>query len=162
MSLLNLLNWLQHTGLATGLKESVFMFPLVEGSHILSLSLSVGMIMVFDLRLLQLTFRGQSAALIMDQVMQWALPCFGLTFLTGALLFSTEAVKAYENEFFRAKIALLALAGVNALCFRYKYYPNMAEWDVTGTPAGARLVGAVSLIFWLGVITCGRTMAYEL
>jgi len=38
----------------------------------------------------------------------------------------------------------------------------MAQWDLTTTPAGVRIVAARSLIFWLGVITCGRTMAYEL
>ena len=162
MSLFTILNWLQHTDLATSLKQSSLVFPLVEGSHILSLSLSVGMIMLWDLRLMQVAFRRQPVALMMDQLMQWALPGFCVTFCTGALLFSTEALKAYENDFFRVKMTLLALAGINALYFRYRYQPKMGEWEQTGTPAGARAVGALSLIFWLGVIACGRTMAYEL
>lgn len=162
MSFVAVLTWLQQTGWATGLKQSALLFPLVEGSHILSLSLSVCMIMVLDLRILRVAFRSQPAALVMDQLMQWALPGFCITLFTGALLFSTEAVKAYGNNFFRAKLILLALAGINALYFRFRYQPKMAEWDLTTTPAGARAIAALSLIFWIGVIACGRTMAYEL
>ena len=162
MSPLPILNWLQNTNWATALKESALVFPLVEGSHILSLSLSVAMIVMFDLRLLRVTFRTQSVSLMMDELMQWALPGFCITFLTGALLFSTEAVRAWESPFFRIKLTLLALAGINALLYRYRYKPKMAEWDLTATPAGARVIAALSLIFWIGVITCGRTMAYEL
>ncbi len=60
------------------------------------------------------------------------------------------------------KILLLVLAGINALVFHFRYYPKMAQWDLTVTPVGARIVAALSLLFWLGVIVCGRTMAYEL
>lgn len=162
MSLLNLLQWLQSTGLATSLKQSILVFPLVEGTHILSLSVSVGMILVFDLRLMQATLRNQSVSLVMDSIMRWALPCFALTFCTGALLFCTEAVRAYENDFFRAKVALLAMAGLNALFYRVRYVPQMAGWGDAGTPTGARVTGALSLLFWLGVIACGRMVAYEL
>jgi hypothetical protein len=57
MSPLPFLNWLQNTAFSMSLKQSALIFPLVEGSHILSLSLSVGMIMVVDFRLLRLSFR---------------------------------------------------------------------------------------------------------
>jgi protein-S-isoprenylcysteine O-methyltransferase Ste14 len=162
MSVLSFLNWLQQTGWATGLKESALLFPLVEGTHILSLSFSVCMIMMLDFRLLGLSFRSQPASLMMDQLMQWALPGFCVMFFTGALLFCTEPVRAYGNNFFRAKMILLALAGINALFYRFRYYPKMAQWDLAAPPAGARAVAALSLIFWIGVIACGRTMAYEL
>lgn len=57
--MLPLLNWLQNTGWAVDIKESALVFPLIEGSHILSLSFSVGMVMVLDLRLLRISFRSQ-------------------------------------------------------------------------------------------------------
>ena len=162
MSLLTFLNWLGNSAWAISLKQSALLFPLVEGSHILSLSLSVGMIMVMDFRLLRLSFRSQPAAVIYEQLLPWATAGFGIAFLTGALLFSTDPLHAYGNSFFRVKMLLLALAGVNALVFHFRYYPKMAQWDLTATPAGARIVAALSLLFWFGVIVCGRTMAYEL
>lgn len=162
MSLLTFLNWLGNSAWAISLKQSALLFPLVEGSHILSLSLSVGMIMVMDFRLLRLSFRNQPAALIYEQLVPWVAAGFGIAFLTGLLLFATDPLHAYGNGFFRVKMLLLSFAGINALVFRFRYYPTMEQWDLAVTPVGARIVAALSLMFWLGVIVCGRTMAYEL
>ena len=162
MSLTTFLNWLANSAWAISLKQSALMFPLVEGSHILSLSLSVGMIMMMDFRLLRLSFRNQPAAMIYQQLLPWATAGFCIAFFTGALLFSTDPLHAYGNGFFRVKMLLLALAGINALTFHFRYYPKMPQWDLAVTPVGARIVAALSLMFWLGVIVCGRTMAYEL
>jgi hypothetical protein len=162
MSFNTFLNWLGNSAWAISLKQSALLFPLVEGSHILSLSLSVGMIMMMDFRLLRLSFRNQPAALIYQQLLPWATAGFCIAFFTGALLFSTDPLHAYGNGFFRVKMLLLALAGINALVFHFRYYPKMPQWDLAVTPLGARVVAALSLLFWLGVIVCGRTMAYEL
>ena len=86
MDVLIFLNWLQHTGWATAIKESALVFPLIEGSHILALSFSVGMVMVLDLRLLRICFRSQSASLVMDQLMPWTIAGFAVMLLTGLLL----------------------------------------------------------------------------
>ena len=77
-------------------------------------------------------------------------------------LFITQAGKAYENAFFRAKLILLLLLGINAAVYQTMFYPKMAQWDLAGrTPAGARFCAGLSLIVWIGVIVCGRTMAYQ-
>ena len=139
------------------------MFPFIEGSHILALSLSVGLVLMLDLRLLRWAFREQPVSAIMNQVMPFALPGFGIMFATGALLFFAQAEKVYTNSYFRVKILLLVLLGVNALVYQLKFCPEMNEWDESGTvPAGARVIAALSLVFWMSVIACGRLMAYEL
>jgi len=119
------------------------------------------MVMMLDLRRLRISFRSQPVSLMMEQLMPWTVAGFGVMFVTGTLLFLTQAVKAYGNVFFRVKMILLVLAGINAL-YQLKYYPKMAEWDRTETPLGVRAIAVLSLIFWIGVIACGRTMAYEL
>lgn len=163
MSLLVWCQWLENTPLAITIAESTWLFPLIEGSHILALPLSVGMIVLFDLRLLGLAFRDGPALRIMKEVMRWSRAGFAVTFLTGVLLFMTHAAKAYGNTFFRTKLMLLLLLGVNAAVYQIVFYPKMAEWDVAHrTPLGARVCAGLSLIAWIGVIVCGRTMAYEL
>ncbi len=162
MSLHDVLNWVQNTSWATGIKESSLVFPIIEGSHIMALSFSVGMIMILDMRLLRISFRSETVSSIMEQLMPWTLAGFAIEMLTGILLFLTQAVKAYGNPFFRIKMLLLVLAGVNALYYQVKYYPKMAEWDRTVTPVGVRVIAVLSMVFWAGVIACGRTMAYEL
>lgn len=162
MSLLGWCQWLEHTPLATAIGESVWLFPLIEGTHIMALPLSVGLMLMFDLRLLGLAFRGGSAATMMADVVRWSKVGFGVMFVTGGLLFMTQAGKAYGNTFFRAKLLFLLLLGLNALVYHALFVPKMTQWDAAGrTPLGARVCGALSLVVWIGVIICGRTMAYQ-
>ena len=42
MSLLEWCQWLQHSTLGTGIRESGYAYPLIEGTHVLGLALSVG------------------------------------------------------------------------------------------------------------------------
>jgi uncharacterized protein DUF6644 len=163
MPILSWCHWLQNTPFATGIRQSDLLFPLIEGSHIMALALSVGLILLFDLRLLRLAFAAEPVSRIMEQFVPLSLPGFAAMFITGLLLFIAQAEKVYQNTFFRFKLALLVLAGLNALLYQLKFYPKMAEWDKTGVvPRGARVSGALSLIIWACVIALGRTMAYEL
>jgi Family of unknown function (DUF6644) len=162
MSLLGWCQWLEHTSLATAVSESVWLFPVIEGSHILALPLSVGMILMFDLRLLGLAFRTGLAARMMADVVRWSKFGFAIMFITGGILFMTQASKAYGNTFFRTKLLLLLIMGINAAVYQLVFYPRMAQWDARGgTPMGARMCAALSLVGWIGVIICGRTMAYQ-
>jgi hypothetical protein len=162
MSLLGWCQWLEHTPPVTAVSESVWLFPLIEGSHILALPLSVGMIMMFDLRLLGLAFRSGPASKMMRDVVRWSKYGFAVMFLTGGVLFMTQASKAYGNVFFRTKLVLLVILGINAVVYQTILFPKMAQWDGGGrTPLGARICGGVSLIVWIAVIVCGRTMAYQ-
>ena len=162
MSLYELCQWLQHTRFATAISESDWLFPLIEGSHILALPLSVGMIVIFDLRLLGIAFcDGQGAKLVLN-LMRWSKFGFTVMFLTGGLLLITQAGKAYGNAFFRTKLILLLLLGINAAAYQKLFFPKMAQWDSTsGAPAGAKFCAGFSLLLWIGVIVCGRTMAYQ-
>jgi hypothetical protein len=162
MSLLGWCQWLEHTSLATAVSESVWLFPVIEGSHILTLPLSVGMILMFDLRLLGLAFRTGVAARMMADVVRWSKFGFAIMFMTGMVLFMTQASKAYGNVFFRTKLLLIFILGINAAVYQLVLYPKMAQWDARGgAPLGARMCGALSLVGWIGVIICGRTMAYQ-
>jgi hypothetical protein len=83
-------------------------------------------------------------------------------FSTGILLFWCQAVKAYGSIFFKIKIALLLLAGINALVFELTLRRRSASWDNDPRPPlRARVAGIAGLILWAGVICAGRTMAYN-
>ncbi len=162
MSLFEWCQWLQHTHFATAISESDYLFPLIEGTHILALPLSVGMIVMLDLRLLGIAFSDPPGAKLVLNVMRWSKFGFAVMFLTGGLLLITQAGKAYGNVFFRTKLISLLLLGINAALYQKFFYPKMARWDSgRGTPPGAKFCAAFSLLFWIVVIVCGRTMAYQ-
>src|SRR5215831_8507761 len=122
MHVVELCHWLQNTPFATGLRQSDLLFPLIEGSHILASSVSVGLIITLDLRLLRLALCGEPVSRVMHQVMPWALPGFAVMFVTGLLLFVAQAEKVYTNTFFRYKVLFLVIAGFNALYYQMKFY----------------------------------------
>jgi hypothetical protein len=162
MSLFEWCQWLQHTRFATAISESDWLFPLIEGSHILTLPLSVGMIVILDLRLLGIAFCDGPAAKLVLNLLRWSKIGFAIMFLTGGLLLITQAGKAYGNTFFRTKLIFLLLLGINAAVYQKLFYPKMAQWDAAhGAPAGAKFCAGFSLLVWIGVIVCGRTMAYQ-
>jgi hypothetical protein len=119
--------------------------------------------MILDLRFLGLAFPAEPVSRILKQVIPWSLLGFSVMLITGLLLFMTQAEKAYGNTFFRIKLLLLLLAGLNALYYQLRFYPKMREWDTAvRTPVGVQVCAGLSLVFWVGVIACGRTMAYEI
>src|SRR5205823_15043712 len=91
--------WLQNTPLSTSIRQSDLLFPLIEGSHILALSLSVGLILILVLRFLGLALPAEPVSRIMKQVMPWSLLGFSVMLITGLLLFLTQEVVAYGSVF---------------------------------------------------------------
>jgi hypothetical protein len=163
MSLLSFCQWIQNTDSSTALRESTYLFPIIETTHVLGLSLSVGLLVVSDLRLIGVGMRRRPASEIFRQLAPWMLAGFAIMFATGLLLFWSQALKAYNSMFFRAKICLLVLAGVNAAVYHLTIYRRMNEWEnKLVPPPQARLAGWLSLIIWAGIIAAGRTMAYTL
>jgi hypothetical protein len=128
---------------------------------VLALSLSVGLVVISDLRLIGVVMRRRPASEVFRQLAPWMLAGFAIMFASGILLFWSQALKAYESIFFRAKLCLLILAGANAAVYHLTIYRRMDEWEnKLIPPSQARLAGWLSLIIWAGVIAAGRTMAY--
>jgi hypothetical protein len=146
--------------LAVALRGVPWLYPTVETLHIASIGLLFGSIAIVDLRML-----GFSKSLAVRQLARHALPWTMLAFLlaavTGSLLFIAHAADLIGNRVFIAKLCLISLAGVNAAIFHTGPYARVAEWD-TGrpAPAGAKLCAVLSIGLWLGVIACGRWIAY--
>jgi hypothetical protein len=163
MMLLDWCQWLQDTSVATSIRESGYTYPIVEGSHVMGLALSVGGVLWFDLRLLGLTMRGDRVSEVFQQVRPWMMLGFTIMFVTGALLFSARAVDAYESTYFRLKIGLLVLGALNIVLFHTTIDRQREQWDTAGRPPfRARMAGGVSLALWFGIIAAGRIMAYNL
>jgi hypothetical protein len=83
--------------------------------------------------------------------------------MSGAMLFAAEAVKCYKSPFFRVKLILIAIAGLNALIFHKTVFSDAALLDASlgsRLPWRARFAGACSLAVWIGVIAMGRGLAY--
>jgi hypothetical protein len=161
MSIMEFCKLLEHSDIGTNIRESSFLFPVIEGLHVLGLSVSVGLIVISDLRLAGVLLKKRSASEVWANFLPWLVPGFILMTVTGGLLFWSHAYAAYQSNAFRAKLSLLILAAVNAAVYHLTVYRRMNEWDTAPVPpAGARFAGWASLALWLCIITMGRIMAY--
>ncbi len=161
MAVIEILQQLHDSELGTALRESLYMFPLVEGIHLVGLVLSVGLILVTDLRLVGLFLRNVPVADVLKQLRPWVLSGFAVTFITGVLLIWAEGPRIWEIPVFPLKIVLIALAGLNAGWFELKYGKTVSIWgNAPAFPKGAKIAGWVSLLSWSAVVICGRLIPY--
>jgi hypothetical protein len=143
VSLLAYCEWLAATENSTALRESLFMYPLVESSHVLFLMLFVGLTVI-------------------DRVLPWVRWGFAIMVVTGVLLFYAIPVRTYQSVWFRAKMIMLVLAAINIAYFHYRVYPQKDAWEHNARlPWMARRAGLASLILWAGIIVAGRFIAYN-
>lgn len=139
-------------GFAAMLKGSLWAWPALEFVHLVGIALLFGSLVLFELRVL-----GLGATLPAAAFARLALPVtlagFACAAASGLAMFAADAASLLAHPAFRVKMALIALAGLNAALFH-------ARRGVGRLDAAARLQVAVSLGLWLGVIASGRAIAY--
>ena len=153
--------WLEQTSIGTIIRESLWLFPVIETVHIFGIILLVGGTSILDLRLMGLTFRDEAVSKLARRFLPWAWAGFIIQVTTGLLMFSSEATKMYVNRAFQVKMLLIVAAGVNALVFHSLAYQSVGKWDKDPVaPMSARVAGLISILFWFGIVAMGRWIAY--
>jgi len=155
-------NAIEATPVGTAIAESRYAFPIVEGTHLISLSVSVGLIFLTDLRLMGLFLRHVPAAAVLHGLRPYVLCGFALVFLSGGLLFWAEAAEVIASPAWVFKFAFIGLAGLNALYFELVIArrPGALAPEHGTSPRGVKLAGLASLTIWTLVVICGRLLAY--
>jgi hypothetical protein len=149
------------SGLAARIRESVFLFPLLESTHVFGLALVFGTITIIDLRLLGVASTQRSFKRMASDILKWTWAAFALTAVTGALMFITNAPVYYHNFYFRTKMLLLVLTGLNMLVFELTAGRTIHKWDrAPSAPRAGRAVAVLSLAMWIGIIFMGRIIGF--
>lgn len=163
MSIQSICQAISDSTVGTDLRESTYVWPAVEALHVLSLALSVGTIVLVDLRLIGATLRKEPVTDVIEQTLPYSIAGFILAFVTGIILFWSEAGKLYQSYPFRFKLVAIVLAGLNAFWFHSNIFKSVDRWGKDEvTPPQARFAGWFGLIFWMVVIFLGRWTAYNL
>jgi len=138
--------------LADAIRRSVWAYPALETLHIASFATVFGSLMVLELRVF-----GAGPAVPLSPLARLAVPialaAFALAAVAGLLMFISSASEMLLNPAFQIKLGLIALAGVNAWWFHRR--DSLAHHDGV-----AKAQSLLSVLLWIGVITCGRLIAY--
>jgi hypothetical protein len=162
MSVLEFCQLLSDSQFGTALRESQYMFPIVEGIHVLALGASVGLVMWIDLRFIGAAMTGEPAGDVIQPLRKFMLAGFAVNVVSGSLLFWSEAARLYPSGTFRLKLLFLVLAGINAAAFELRERRLGLVATGGALPGYAVAAGWISLVCWAAVIAFGRWTAYGL
>jgi hypothetical protein len=143
------------------MRESLYAFPVLLTLHLISLVMFAGLVVMMDLRLLGVAYRGTPFSEVQAKLFPWQVVGMVVTTVAGLLLFYSQPMRYFGRVLYWIKIALMVLAIVNALVFHLTTYRSVAKWDTSGPPRGAKVAGGVSLALWAGVVVFGRLTAYD-
>ena len=153
---------LEASTVATTIRNSLYLFALIESFHVVGVAVVVGTVLVIDLRLLGLASARRPFTVLAADIFTWTWLAFALAVATGALMFVTNATSYYANTFFRVKMALLVLAGLNMAAFELTARRTVQAWNRhQSAPRSGRRVAVVSLAIWVVVVFLGRWVGFS-
>ncbi|MBK6672548.1 MAG: hypothetical protein IPG49_03375 [Proteobacteria bacterium] len=132
-------------------------WPIAECFHFIGLCLLFGTVGFFDLRMLGVARAVPLRSL--HRLIPFGIAGFAICALTGTLFVMTTPDQYLHNPAFLTKLLLMLVAGLNMLLFYLVAARSVWLAAADGVPPlPARLFGLVSLLCWLGVMTCGRVI----
>ena len=158
MDLLPTFEWFYATPIGETIRNSVWMFPVIEAFHLLGLGVIGGAVLLVNLRLLGVGLTRQPVAQLSAEAQPWLLGALALMFASGVPLFLSEATKAYYSFAFWIKMACLLLALVFTFTIQRRVTQSSLAID---KPQLAKLTAIVSLLLWFGVAWGGRWIGFS-
>lgn len=137
----------------TALKSSAWAYPALEVLHICGIAMLLGNLVLLEMRVF-----GRGKVLDVKALASLSLGIaavgFTLAAASGLLMFASQASELLTNRTFTLKMLLLMLAGCNAAWFH-----GRGSLDKLDSVARVQMV--LSSLIWLGVVVCGRWIAYS-
>ncbi len=154
-----LTEWMQSTWINEVVLGYAWSWPTLETLHFLALCTLMGSLLIMDLRLIG--FNRLIPLKAVHSLMPVAIVSFVINLLSGLGFLFGEPYLYFGNWSFWAKMILIVLAGVNFLFYFTKVEPKLLVLGPNDpTPALAKTVGTLSLLFWFGVLSFGRLLPY--
>jgi uncharacterized membrane protein SirB2 len=151
--------WCYNTPVGETIRNSNWMFAIIEAFHLLGLGLMGGAVLMVDLRLLGVGLRKQPVAQLWAATQPWLLGSVILLFASGIPLFLSEAIKCLYSFAFWVKMTSLLLV----LVFTFTVLRRRAtQMDATSDrPQLGRVTAVISLVLWFGVAWGGRWIGFS-
>jgi hypothetical protein len=158
MSLLAFFQWCYQTPVGETIRNSTWLFPVIEAIHLLGFVLTLGAVLIVELRLLGAGLIRQPVAQLAASAQPWLLGGVTLMFASGIPLFLSESMKAYYSFAFWVKMTSLFLV----LLYTFTLRRRVTGTDLaTDRPLLARSLAVISLGLWFGVAWGGRWIGFS-
>jgi hypothetical protein len=135
--------------------RGTLLFPIIQSTHLIGLSLLVGTIALVDFRLTGWGLRRHSIAGLAKGLRPWTTAGLAAMAITGPLMFWADTGRYTRNSAFLVKMGLLALT----LAYHFTIHRNVTLRADTISVSRQQLAAALSLILWSAVVLAGRAIA---
>ena len=157
MSVLDFYAWAEHSALGEWMRSYSSLFAIVEVVHLFGITLLLGTIYTVNFRLFGFALKSRSVAEVAEGLAPWTMAGYVLTFGTGIMLFSAEALKMHDSSVWAYKLAFLFSGLIIQLTVsRFITKPGRAD----ASPITAKLTAVFSVLLWLGVGMLARIIAF--
>jgi hypothetical protein len=153
--------WLGTTPLSLLIQNVSWVIPTMQSVHILAIAIVFTSATMVDLRMLGVIGRDRPTAAYATRYLPWIWPTLVVLLLTGSVLIIGEPARSLQNPAFQLKMLLLILAMVSTFLLQRPMGRDPAYWELSGgRKATAALLALITLLLWVGIIFCGRWIAY--
>jgi hypothetical protein len=146
--------WSEGTWIGEAMRESQYLFPVISTIHLLGLTILLGALSVFNLRLFGLVLKHEQISILRRHLTPWMRGSLAVMLVTGWLLFASEAEKCYQSDPFAAKMIFLAAA----LVFHLTLYRKATKSD--DETLWHKMAAFASITLWFSVGLAGRAIGY--
>ena len=153
-------DWIYDLPISVMIAEGAWQFPLLEVIHIYSMIFLITAVALFDLSFMGFPVGGETISRVAKMALRWTWVCFGINAISGTLLFMSRAPEYAGNWAFQLKIALVFVG----MIFHTIVLRKAVRWETAPAMGfGSKLLmGGISLLIWVGVITASRWIAYAI
>ncbi|HUA84152.1 MAG TPA: DUF6644 family protein [Bryobacteraceae bacterium] len=154
--ILEIFQSIENSGVGEAIRDSKWLFPVIEAVHLLGLAVIGGAVLIVDLRLFGYGLRSQPVRQVARGAQPWLIGSLAVMLVTGSLLFSSEATKCYYHDAFWVKMTSLALAILFTFTIRRRVTLSKKI-----APVWSKVVAIVSVALWSGVGIGGRWIGFS-
>ncbi len=147
--------WIGATALSRFLQEQhAYAFATLETLHLIGMTLVLGAIVAFDLRVLGLAKAIPPSAL--HRLIPLGVAGFMLNVITGSMFIIAHPHQYLFDPAFRVKVVLMLIAGLNVIAFYATAFDELKAAPANAAlPLRSRVITGISLVAWVGVVICG-------
>lgn len=156
MSLFDIFERLEMTFIGEAIRNSLWLFPVIEAFHLIGFALLGGMVVVTDLRLVGICLRNRSIAEVSRGTRPYMYLALLIIFATGIPLALSEMIKLYYNFSFWVKMSSLLAALIFMFAVRnpISVREELPQYIYI-------FCGLVSLSLWFTVAAAGRWIGFS-
>jgi hypothetical protein len=142
------------------LQNTLWVVPVSQSIHLVSLSVLFASAMMINLRLLGVGARGRSVSSLVATLLPWMWRALLVCFLTGVLQTLIEPLRQFITPIYWWKMLLIVLMALLTAWLSRTVRDDSALWDSPERPPAARVFAVVSSLAWMTIITFGRFIGY--